>query len=45
MGRDLLDIEREVKEAKRKSRESLIWAFIALGVSILRIVLEEFGLI
>lgn len=36
-------VEKDMSETKKKSHEALIWSFVALGVSILRIVLKAFG--
>lgn len=45
MNKNLLEFEREVKEAKKESHGALIWSFVALGISILSIVLKELGVI
>ena len=39
------NVEKDVSEAKKKSHEALIWSFVALGSSILQIVLKELGLL
>lgn len=44
MIRKALEAEKKASEAKRESHSAVVWALVALGVSILQIVLKELGI-
>lgn len=39
-----LEAEKKASEAKKESHSAVRWALLALGISILRIILKELGI-